>query len=123
MLEEEYLEKRKDDTFDINNEFVERQLKLSLEAIKDLNPSIIVVNNALASELICEKFGEEKIPFNEEEGFHTLLLNNGNKIPIFFSSMLSGQRALDKHTYKRLIWHIKKAKSWQEKNETKEKNP
>jgi hypothetical protein len=29
-------------------------------------------------------------------------------IPIFFSSMLSGQRALDTGSEKRLIWHIKR---------------
>jgi hypothetical protein len=30
-------------------------------------------------------------------------------IPIFFTSMLTGQRALDKGSYARLIWHIKYA--------------
>jgi hypothetical protein len=44
----------------------------------------------------------------EERGFHWLT-KSGKRIPVFFLSMLSGQRSLDRWSYERLIWHIKQA--------------
>lgn len=31
---------------------------------------------------------------------------DGNAIPIFFASMLTGQRALDNYSFERLQWHL-----------------
>jgi hypothetical protein len=51
-----------------------------------------------------------EIVFDSEMGTHKIInqveLEN---IPIFFTSMLTDQRALDKGSYARLIWHIKYA--------------
>lgn len=92
------------------NDFALDQLKISYSLIEHSNPSAIVVVNALSSQYIREywpifKNTEE---FQEDLGFHTITLKD-TKIPIFFSSMLTGQRALDNGSYERLKWHIKKA--------------
>src|SRR3989338_1375799 len=52
--------------------------------------------------------GSDQLSFDDERGFHWLKLD-GTRVPIFFSSMLSGQRALDTGSYERLVWHIKQA--------------
>ena len=45
----------------------------------------------------------DKLKWNSK--IDTYLFNKS--IPMFFSGMLSGQRALDIGSYERLIWHIK----------------
>ena len=46
--------------------------------------------------------------FNKETGTFDLLLNHNKlKAKVFFSGMLSGQRALDLGSYDRLKWHMK----------------
>lgn len=90
------------------NEFGEDQLKLLLYILSAINPKVIVVANSFVSKIINNRFEEMMVkPSNfEKEGFDRILINN-KKIPIFFTSMLTGQRAFDNHSYKRLIWHIK----------------
>jgi len=87
------------------NDFGLKQLKLSLETMKDIEPKVIVVSNALASDIIKNNTKIDSSRFNEE-GFHRIY---ENKTPIIFSSMLTGQRALDNHSLERLIWIIKRA--------------
>lgn len=50
----------------------------------------------------------QKIEYDLESGYHNLVLGS-LKIPLFFSGMLTGQRALDNGSFERLKWHIKKA--------------
>lgn len=83
------------------NEFWEKQFKLSLSIIEQINPRVIVVNNALASRIIRERLEINEL--DNDKGYHKL-----KGIPIFFSGMLSGQRALDKHSRERLIWHVQR---------------
>jgi hypothetical protein len=46
--------------------------------------------------------------FDENLGTHKIVNNSElENVPVFFTSMLSGQRALDNGSYQRLIWHIK----------------
>jgi|SRR3989344_2041974 len=90
------------------NDFGREQLNLSLNKIKELEPKIIVVANALASNIIKKEWNIKDNDFNKELGFHKVEIND-KKIAIFFSGMLSGQRALDKGSFERLIWHIGKA--------------
>lgn len=82
------------------NDFGEKQLELSLSLIERIKPKVIVVNNALASRIIKDRLNLE---FNKTGGYHLL-----NGIPIFFSGMLSGQRALDIGSLDRLVWHVQK---------------
>jgi hypothetical protein len=87
------------------NEFGRSQLKLSREIIEETHPKMIVVANAFASKIFSEEF---KAQFDEEQGYHTINLN-GQVVPVFLGSTLTGQRAMDVYSYQRLRWHIKKA--------------
>ncbi|MDP2668345.1 MAG: hypothetical protein Q8P07_00720 [bacterium] len=86
------------------NEFGESQIKIFREVLDAMRPKIIVVANAFASQIFQNEFSKE-ISFDNAYGWHWFK----NKIPIFFSSMLSGQRALDRGSYERLKWHIGQA--------------
>jgi hypothetical protein len=89
------------------NELGSDQLDIFLEALNEIHPAVIVVSNAGSCGIVREYF-KDKLSFDEDSGFHWLDLDSG-KVPIFFSSMLSGQRALDTGSYERLKWHIKQA--------------
>ncbi len=93
------------------SDFALGQLNLALDIIDDLNPKAIVVANASASSILIQ-FLDSKgrgIIHLKEEGYHLFQRKDGNQIPIFFSSMFSGQRALDVYSFERLRWHIAKA--------------
>lgn len=87
----------------IGREFFGKQLMLSKEIIEMAKPRIIIINNALARDI----FQFETI-FDEQIGTHRIINNTILKdTPVFFTSMLTGQRALDLGSYERLKWHIK----------------
>ena len=86
------------------NIFGQAQFDITKKVVEKIEPKIIVVANALASNLFKNEY---KIKFNETYGCYFTEINN-QMIPTFLSSMLSGQRALDNFSYERLIWHIKK---------------
>lgn len=90
-------------------EFFEKQLEISLEAIKKRDPEIIFVANKNASDILKQKWNDliDESKFNKE-GFDRIIINN-KPVPIFFSGMISSARMIDDHSLKRLIWHIKKA--------------
>lgn len=54
--------------------------------------------------LFDDKIGTHRITGNKE--FETVLKGT----PVFFTSMLTGQRALDNGSFERLGWHINKVK-------------
>jgi hypothetical protein len=67
-----------------------------------------LVNNAYASDKIKIN-KQQQLSFSKL--FGTYKINLGDKqIPIFFSGMLGGQRALDKGSSERLQWHIQRAR-------------
>jgi len=82
-------------------EFIEEQLRLSKSILDLCAPKVIIVNNAMARDLMRDNL-EMNFVFDEKIGTH-----RWNKIPVFFTSMLTGQRALDNGSYERLVWHIK----------------
>lgn len=85
-------------------EFIGAQLDLSKKIIESAEPKVIVVSNAFARVLIQSRF---KSVFDDNIGTHKIIENlHLANIPIFFTSMLTGQRALDLGSYERLIWHI-----------------
>ena len=102
--------------------FINAQLKISFEIINIIQPDIIVVSNALASELFGKKKKEHKDKFDKiwlgydldfENVFDAVIgtykISIGNKeTPIIFSGMLSGQRALDIGSFERLKWQIRR---------------
>jgi len=93
--EQKILEKLED------NEFLKEQFNISKEIIKKLSPRIIIVGNAYVSRLIQKTY---TCKFDDDIG--TYRINDFNNVPIFFSGMFSGQRALDVGSRERLVWHI-----------------
>lgn len=66
------------------------------------------MNNAFASDIIKKEFkGLIDDSEFEKTGFDKIKIN-GNNISIFFCGMLSGKRALDCESKRRLIWQINK---------------
>jgi hypothetical protein len=105
-----------------NIDFLQAQIDISFEIIKRASPRIIVVANSFASEFFGKKKQKhlpcfEKIwmgydfdfknDFDNELGTYKIKIEKKDT-PIFFSGMLSGQRALDLGSYERLKWHIKR---------------
>ncbi|MFS4491728.1 hypothetical protein [Maribacter sp. 2308TA10-17] len=94
--------------------------KIVLDRIIDeKNPRIFVVNNTLARDLLGNYHTEKpKIKsthwigydFIWNEDFGTYVYKNN---AFFFTSMLTGQRALDNGSFQRLIWHINFVKNKQ----------
>jgi len=84
-----------------DNKFLVEQINISKEIIQKLAPKIIVVCNAYVRCLMQEKFDCE---FDNEIG--TYRIKECNNVPIFFSGMFTGQRALDVGSRERLKWHI-----------------
>jgi hypothetical protein len=90
-------------------DFVRQLLDLFCKYLASAKPLIIIVENAYAAKLLMEnkadifpkmdtiddRFGT---PFSEKLG-----------APVFYSSMLTGQRALDNGSFERLKWSVKNA--------------
>ena len=86
--------------------FLDEQLKISKQILIEAQPKIIVVNNTFARDLLkSEKHSTPK--FDPELGTEKIISPVQLKdCPVFFTSMLTGQRALDLGSYARLVWHI-----------------
>lgn len=97
-------------------QFVYKQLMVSKLVLNKLidedNPRIFVVNNTLSRSFLGkdrpENYDEEKehwmdYRFKWHDDLGTYIYKN---CPFFFTSMLTGQRALDNGSFERLVWHI-----------------
>jgi hypothetical protein len=92
-------------------EFIWQQLQISRELIEQASPKVIIVSNTMARRFLGkEKSGDNNkwldFDFTWDDEIGTWLWN---ETPVFFSSMLTGQRALDKGSYERLIWQVKRS--------------
>ena len=109
-------------------DFLNAQLKITFEIIERANPKLIIVSNALASEFFGKKketkhrkldkiwkgfdlyfdknIWKNDVTFNSKIGTYEIKLND-KLVPIIFSGMLSGQRALDIGSLERLKWQSK----------------
>lgn len=96
-------------------DFIVRQLEISKRVIELAQPIMIVVNNTLARKFLG--FNKDKAKnqdiwldydFEFDNNIGTYIIKSGplENVPVFFTSMLTGQRALDNGSYERLIWHI-----------------
>ena len=100
-------------------EFVVEQLDIAKEIIEHIKPKLIVVSNTLVRELLGRN--KKELPdgrvvgewmnydfeFDNSIGTDKLISTDDlNGTPVFFTSMLSGQRALDRGTFQRLVWHM-----------------
>ncbi len=89
--------------------FFQRQIEISFELIQKIKPRIIVVVNAFASRIINALWQSSISDFSHQTGYQYFKLSLEKKIPIFFSGMLTGQRALDVGSRKRFVWHIQQS--------------
>lgn len=95
-------------------EFITKSLLWSEKSIISCKPKAIVVINAFASRIFfdCYINGKRLLDFipvvkwNEELGVDFVRIE-GRMVPLLFSGMLSGQRALDNQSENRLKWHIR----------------
>lgn len=96
-------------------EFVNNQLQLSKEMILKADPKIIVVSNTMARHFMGFEKSEDRkkgvwmdfdSSLDNNLGTHRLTNTELKGVPVFFTSMLTGQRALDNGSFERLVWHI-----------------
>ena len=86
-------------------EFIFQQLLLSREIIQAAEPKLIVVLNAAVREIFQWLFPFDwESDYDKEIGAHMVTIEK--KVPVLFSGMLSGQRALDIGSKRALKWHI-----------------
>ena len=84
--------------------FITKQLELSKTIIEQSKPKVIVVSNTFARRLFNIDF---EVEFDENIGTYKIQNEELKNTPVFFTSMLTGQRAMDLGSYERLVWHIK----------------
>ena len=93
-------------------DFIKQQLEISKEIIKKINPEIIVVCDTFARNLLKSNMMNFEFEFDDTIGTYRIINNPDFKDTIvFFSGMLTGQRALDNGSFERLKWHLNKVKS------------
>ena len=87
--------------FKESNDVRDECLHIFYDLLRQLQPKAIVLANALASRIfgITHSPYSFKTKFSSQFGYHTLH-HYDLAIPIFFSGMFSGQRALDRFSFK-----------------------
>ena len=86
-------------------DFLAGQLLLSRDIILAARPKLIVVLNAAVRDVFQWLFPFDwKADFDENLGAHLVTIDK--KVPVIFSGMLSGMRALDLGSKRSLQWHI-----------------
>ena len=100
---------------DIGFNFIQAQLQVTKQILENSSPLCIIVCNTKAREFLGKHTKENKwlnysFKFDDKLGTDRIHNENSNlhNTPIFFSSMLSGTRALDIGSRERLIWQIKR---------------
>lgn len=95
-------------------DFLRIQAEIFRKILETAKPRVIVVCNALARDVLNYPNDnglplgfEYKYEFRNKLGTPVIISEGPLKeTPVFFSSMLSGQRALDRGSFERLSWHI-----------------
>lgn len=88
-----------------NDRFRSDQLEIFERVLELAAPKLIVVANAKASELLKDRWLVGAV--DAASGCHSHMVSN-RPVPVFFSGMLTGQRALDVHSRERLFWHVRR---------------
>jgi len=101
-------------------DFLVKQMAISKRLMELSKPRIVLVANALVKEFLGFNKNDEKTqgvwmdydfikPLDDTIGTSRIITKDSNlyNVPVFFTSMLSGQRALDLGSFERLKWHIK----------------
>ena len=94
--------------------FSSKQFELFKTLLEEACPYAIVVCGAFARQCFQNLFQME---FDENIGTFCIVNHKSlNCVPVFFTGMLTGKHALDKGSYKRLVWHIKRIVSGKLRN-------
>jgi len=92
-------QKKIENLYKNGDECVKLQIELSKRLLQLLQPNIILVANAFASKVFSENY---HLIWDDAIGTYRL----DSCTPVFLSSMLTGQRALDRGSFERLKWHL-----------------
>ncbi len=96
---------------DTGKNFLQEQLKKTIEDFQTkFKPKIIVVCNSLSRDILLDNSHdllEDGALIKKESFVENICAYSWRNIPVLFSGMLSGQRALDLGSLERLKWHIK----------------
>ena len=92
--------------------FIEKSISILKELINQIKPKIIVIENTKTRDILSRDFNHFPKIDDVNSLYGTPVLGN---TPIFYTSMLTGQRALDLGSFHRLVWHIKNCISILEK--------
>lgn len=84
--------------------FFRRQLDLVFETLRQVRPRAVVVANANACHILL-KYHVPGATFDPESCAYQF--KETDRLPFYFSGMLSGQRALDTYSRERLAWHLR----------------
>lgn len=84
--------------------FFDAQADAAERLVTDLHPRLVIVANARASHILRMRL-KSRLEWTPEEGIH-LCSQAGSSVPWMFTGMLTGQRALDTHSFERLQWHV-----------------
>ena len=105
LMVRETQQKKVKELYKTHEQFVLRQLSVAKKTIIEADPKIIVVCNAYA----CELFKKHifKTTFDPKIGTHVIQNKELKGKIVFYSSMLTGQRALDLGSLERLQWHLR----------------
>ena len=101
-------------------QFLMEQLEVAKQRLIHISPKVVVVANSLARQFTGKDRFEDKgiaqniwmgldFEFNEEFGSHRVKnIEELAHTHFLFSSMLSGQRALDLGSRERLVWQVRR---------------
>jgi hypothetical protein len=84
--------------------FISKSIEILENLILQISPKILIIENTATRDYLI-KYSSFPEVYSINEKFGTPLLNQS--VPVFYTSMLTGQRALDLGSFNRLIWHIK----------------
>lgn len=92
-------------------EFCQRQFDVFKKMVCEARPKVIVVCNAYARQWMQNRvFNKSAFDYDFDENIGTYRIKGNNELdrtPVLFTSMLTGQRALDKGSLERLEWQIR----------------
>ena len=92
-------------------QFIWEQLKITGQIIRQIDPEIIVVNNAdVRTFLGFNKTGDKNVWLGYDFVFDNAIgTYYWNRKPVFFTNLFKGQRTFDKGSFERLKWHVRHA--------------
>ncbi len=85
--------------------FIQGQIQIFRRILTEIHPQFIIVTNTKVRDWFWNS-SSFSIEERQGKGAHAIFYDSWS-CPIFFTGMLSGQRALDIESRERLVWHIK----------------